>query len=178
MKNRGSLLKTLTGFDRHLKRCSASIESDFTWTLNSHDAAEMVQTARRIARVQLTMMKLSRQLVRVSRQIRASVAGKSGCVAMPVRSKLSNLSSGKNETCRQRSAFAAVSTQNGAFVARVLEDTSGVWPQKEYSRFETWTQAQCFANMLNQKYGIDVIEAQHIVVSARLAAATSRGPES
>jgi hypothetical protein len=57
---------------------------------------------------------------------------------------------------------------------RVRKDTSAVWPQKEYGRFETWTQAQSFATMLNQRYGLDVMEAQHIVVSASLAAAASR----
>jgi len=44
----------------------------------------------------------------------------------------------------------------------------------EYGRFETWTQAQSFATMLNQRYGLDIMEAQHIIVSASLAAATSR----
>jgi hypothetical protein len=74
----------------------------------------------------------------------------------------------------QRSAFAVVTTQEGAIVARVLADTSDVWPQQEYGCFETWTQAQGFASMLNQKYGIDPVEARHIVVSANLAAESSR----
>ena len=60
-------------------------------------------------------------------------------------------------------------------MARVREGTSQVCPQKEYGRFETWTHAQGFAATLNQRYGLDVIEAQHIVVSAGLAAAKSRG---
>src|ERR1700675_5200386 len=42
----------------------------------------------------------------------------------------------------QRSAFAAVSTENGAVVVHVLQDSSGVWLQNEYGYFETWTQAQ------------------------------------
>jgi hypothetical protein len=49
----------------------------------------------------------------------------------------------------------------------------GRWPQQGYGCFETWTQAQSFASMLNQKYGIDPVEARHIVVSASLAAASS-----
>jgi hypothetical protein len=93
---------------------------------------------------------------------------------MPSTGRRSGLAKGENERSKRRSAFAAVRTNDGAFVARVLEGTSGVWPQKEYGRFETWTQAQSFATILNQRYGIDVMEAQHIVVSASLAAATSR----
>jgi hypothetical protein len=73
----------------------------------------------------------------------------------------------------QRSAFAVVTTQEGAIVVRVLADTPDVWPQQEYGCFETWTQAQGFASMLNQRYGIDPVEATHIVVSASLAAASS-----
>jgi hypothetical protein len=84
----------------------------------------------------------------------------------------------KGAHARPCSAFAAISTENRAVVVRVLKDKSGVWPQKEYGRFETWTQAQGFATMLNQRYGIDPIEAQHIVVSASLAAARSRKQKS
>ncbi len=73
----------------------------------------------------------------------------------------------------QRSAFAVVTTQEGAIVVRVLADTPDVWPQQEYGCFETWTQAQGFASMLNQRYGIDPVEAMHIAVSASLAAASS-----
>jgi hypothetical protein len=59
-------------------------------------------------------------------------------------------------------------------VVRVLADTSHVWPQQEYGCFETWTQAQVFASMLNEKYSVDPVEARHIVVSASLAAESSR----
>lgn len=55
-------------------------------------------------------------------------------------------------------------------VVRLVKDTAAVWPQEEYGSFETWTQAQDFANLLNQSNGIDVVEARYIVVSARLAA--------
>lgn len=60
---------------------------------------------------------------------------------------------------QRRSAFAAITIQEGAIVVRVLADASGVWPQQEYAGFETWTQAQVFATMLNEKYGIDPLEA-------------------
>jgi hypothetical protein len=62
-----------------------------------------------------------------------------------------------------------------AVIVRVRKDTSAVWPQNEYGRFETWTS---FAAMLNQRYGIDIMEAQHIVVGASLAADTSREQKS
>ena len=71
---------------------------------------------------------------------------------------------------QRRSAFTAITTQEGAIVVRVLADTSDVWPQQEFGCFETWTQAQVFARMLNEKYGIDPVEARYIVVSASLAA--------
>jgi len=71
---------------------------------------------------------------------------------------------------QRRSAFNAITTQEGAIVVRVLADTSDVWPQQEFGCFETWTQAQVFARMLNEKYGIDPVEARYIVVSASLAA--------
>jgi len=177
VKNRASLLKTLTRFDRCSKTYLDRIENDSMWTLNSGDADELAQTSRQIARVQLSMLKLSRELASVSRQIRALVVGKKRCLAMPAPAKRRNYLTDPckaNETeAKQRSAFAAITTDDGAVVVRVLKDTSGVWPQREYGRFETWTQAQGFASMLNQRYGIDPVEAQHIVVSARLAAGRS-----
>ena len=178
MKNRGSLLKTLTRFYRYLKERSALIKNESTWTLNFSDTHELAQTALQIDRVQLAMMKLSRELASVSRQIRTVLVGKAHCVAMPLPAKRSNNLSEGHRLPRQRSAFAAVNVENGAVVVRVWKDTSEVWPQKEYGRFETWTQAQSFATMLNQRYGLDVMEAQHIVVSASLAAATSREQKS
>lgn len=177
VKNRASLLKTLTRFDRSSKVCLARIEHDSMWALNSGDTDEWAQTSRQIARVQLSLMKLSRELALVSRQIRALVAGKSGCLAMPApvdrRNQPTDVCQANQKHARQRSAFAAVTTENGAVVVRVLLDTPRVWPQREYGYFETWTQAQGFANMLNQAYGLDPVEAQHIVVSASLAAAKS-----
>jgi hypothetical protein len=177
VKNRASLLKTLTRFDRCAKMCLARIENDSMWTLNSGDTNELAQTSRQIARLQLNMMKLSQELASVSRQIRGLVGGKARCLAMPAPGKSSkhrtNGCKANGKHARQRSAFAAVATENGAVVVRVLEDTSEAWPQKEYGRFETWTQAQGFATMLNQRYGIDPVEAQHIVVSASLAGARS-----
>jgi hypothetical protein len=177
VKNRASLLKTLTRFDRCANRCIARIEHDSMWTLNSGDTDEWAETARQIARVQLSLMKLSRELAAVSRQIRELAAGKSHCRAMPApvnrRNYLTDCCKANQTHAGQRSAFAAVTTENGAVVVRVLQDSSGVWPQNEYGYFETWTQAQGFASMLNQAYGIDPVEAQHIVVSASLAAASS-----
>ena len=175
MKKCGSLLKTLGRFDRSLKSYSESVENDCTWTLNSADTQELAQTACQIARLQVSMMKLSRELDGLSREIRALVVGTAQCLAMPAPTKREGHLGRKNETSKQRFAFAAVNTENGAFVARVREDTSQVWPQKEYGRFETWTQAQGFAAILNQRFDLDVIEVQHIVVSAGLAAAKSRG---
>lgn len=145
------------------------------WTLNGCDTNELVQTAREIDRVQLAMMRLSRVLAAVSHQIRALVAGKERRVAMPAPAQQGILLSEGHRTSRRRTAFAAVSVDNGAIVVRVRKDTSAVWPQKEYGRFETWTQAQGFATLLNRRHGLDAIEAQHIVVSAGLAAARSRG---
>jgi hypothetical protein len=103
------------------------------------------------------------------------VVGKGHCVAMLGAARRGNLLSPARRNSRQTSAFAAVSVENGAVVVRVRKDASAVWPQKEYGRFETWTQAHGFATLLNQRDGLDAIEAQHIVVSAGLAAPTSRG---
>ena len=174
MKNRSSLLKVLARFDRHLEARSALIKNESMWTLNSGDTYELAQPSGQIDRIQLAMTKLLRELASVSRQIRALVAGKTHCVAMPAPAKRANLLSEGHRTSRQASAFAAVNVENGAVVVRVRKDTSEVWPQTEYGRFETWTQAQSFATMLNQRYGLDIIEAQHIIVSASLATATSR----
>ena len=174
MKNRSSLLEVLARFDRHLEARAALIKNESMWTLNSGNTYELAQTARQIDRVQLAMTKLSRELASMSRQIRALIAGKADCVAMPAPAKRCKLLTEGHRTSRQSSAFAAVNVENGAVVVRVRKDTSAVWPQKEYGRFETWTQAQSFATMLNQRYGLDVMEAQHIVVSASLAAAASR----
>jgi hypothetical protein len=83
VKNRASLLKTLTRWDRCSKTFLARIETDSMWTLNSGDARELAQTSRQIARVHLNMMKLSRELASVSRQIRGLMAGKARCLPMP-----------------------------------------------------------------------------------------------
>ena len=178
MKTRASLLKTLTRLDRCSKMCLARIENDSMWTLNSGDPHELAQTSRQIARVHLNMMKLSRELASVSRQIRGLMVGKARCLSMPT---LVTSGNRRRHRCkangtrdRRRAAFAAIARENGAVVVRVLEGTSGAWHQKEYGCFETWTQAQGFASMLNQRYGIDPVEAQHIVVSASLAARSGK----
>ena len=80
----------------------------------------------------------------------------------------------RGQNARQRFAFTAVVTDNGAVVARVLEKTYGSSPQQEYGRFETWTQAQEFATVLNESYGIDAVEAQHIIISSSLAARSGK----
>ena len=175
MKNRVSLLRTLTRFDRCSKMCRARIENDSVWTLNCGDIEELAETSRQITRVQLDIMRLSRELASVSRQVRTAVLGKKDCLAMPTPAKRSKYLTEANAIpARQRSAFAAVITESGAVVVRVVKNVSGMWPQREYGRFETWTQAQGFASMLNQSYGIDPVEAQHIVVSASLAGSTKQ----
>jgi hypothetical protein len=173
VKNRGSLLKSLVRLDRRLQSHSVRIKGSSRGLLNSGDTEELAHTARQIARTQLAMRNLSRELACVSRGIRVAVLGHVHCVATPSTAGRSGVKKGGNGVSARRSAFAAIRTKNGAFVARVLEETPGVWPQMEYARFETWTEAQGFATTLNQRYGIDVIEAQHIIVSASLAAATS-----
>lgn len=75
---------------------------------------------------------------------------------------------------RQRFAFTAVIAERGAMVARVVADTPGFWSQREYGCFETWTEAQDFATALNQRYGIEPMEAQYIIVSASLALRSSK----
>jgi hypothetical protein len=179
VKGRASLLKSLTRLDRCSKMCLARLDTDSKWTLRSRDVDELAHTAREIVRVQLNMMKLSRGLAAVSNQIRGLVVGKARCLAMPApveaRSKHAgnNCQVGETED-RQRFAFTAVIEENGAVIVRVLADTLVFFPQEEYGCFETWTQAQDFATVLNQTYGIDPIEAQHIVVSASLALRSSK----
>jgi hypothetical protein len=178
VKNRASLLRNLTHFDRYSKMCLARIDSESAQTLKSGDLDDLAHTSRQIARVQLNMMKLSRELEAVSNQIRAKVGGRALCVTMSAPAVASERSpnGGKlpGASARQRFAFTAVMTENGAVVVRVWEETSGIWPQQEYGRFETWTQALEFATILNQSYGIDPMEAQHIVVSANLATRSSK----
>ena len=70
-------------------------------------------------------------------------------------------------------AFAARGTRDGAVVVRVRRNSPRVWPLEEYGRFETWTQAQVFAGLLNREFGIDPVEARCIVISASLAAAAA-----
>jgi hypothetical protein len=144
------------------------------WTLNSGDTDEWAQTSRQIARVRLTLMKLSRDLALVSRQIRGLMTGKSRCLAMPVtvgrRNQFGEVCQAHQKTARQRSAFAAVTTENGPAVLRVLLDTPRVLRQTEYGCFGTWTQAQGFAAMLYEAHGLDPVEARYIVVGASLAA--------
>jgi hypothetical protein len=177
VKNRASLLRTLTRFDRCSRRCRERIEGDSLWTLNCGDTEELAEALRQITRVQLDIMELSRELASVSRQIRALVLGTKRCLALPAPAKRNDYLMEPNEIpAMQRSAFAAVITENGALVVRVVKNESGMWPQREYGRFETWTQAQGFATMLNQRYGIDPVEAQHIVVSASLARSSKQNP--
>lgn len=173
MKNRAGLLKTLMRFDRCSKMFLTRMANHSTGMLASVDREELAQTSRQIAEVQLNMMKLSRELAFVSRQIRALAAGRH-CQDVTARGKRRALSVPDKVTgieAEQRLAFAAVSTEYGAVVLRVPRDGSGVWPEEEYGRFETWTQAQSFARLLNQRHGLDPVDAQHIVASAALAAA-------
>ena len=178
MKNRISLLKDLTRFDRYSKMGLGRIGSESLQSLNFGDLDDLAHTSRQIARAQLNMMRLSQELEVVSNQIRAKVGGRALCVTMsaPVVASRRSVNGGqlRGANARQRFAFTAVMTENGAIVVRVWEETSDVWPQQEYGRFETWTQALEFAMILNQNYGIDPMEAQHIVVSANLAARSGK----
>ena len=178
MKNRGSLLKTLKRLEHSVNACAVLIKNESVWVLNSDKTHELAQTPRQIDRIQLEMTELSRQLASLSRQIRSLLGDQAHCIAMPTPAKRASLLSQSHRHPGQCSAFAAVNDESGAIVVRVRKDTSAVWPQKEYGHFETWTQAQSFAATLNQRYGIDVLEAQHIVVSAKLAAAASRAQKS
>ena len=54
-------------------------------------------------------------------------------------------------------------------VVRVVAATGVLRPQQEYGYFETWTEAQAFAALLNHVNGIEPVEAQQIIVSATLA---------
>jgi hypothetical protein len=92
-----------------------------------------------------------------------------------VRSNLAANKSNRSGTeARKRFAFTAVIGETGAVIVRVLADTLAFCPQEEYGCFETWTEAQDFATVLNQTHGIDAMEAQYIVVSASLALQSSK----
>jgi hypothetical protein len=179
VKSRASLLKSLMRLDRCSKMCLARFDTDSKWPLGSEDMDELAHTSREIIRVQWNMTKLSRELAAVSNQIRELVAGKARCVEMPgsvdVRSEHAGNGRKVSETdASQRFAFAAVITESGAMIVRVLADTSALCFQQEYGCFETWTQAQDFATVLNQTHGIGPREAQHIVISASLAVKCSK----
>jgi hypothetical protein len=179
VKGRASLLKSLTRLDRFSRRCLERIDTDSDWTLRSGDTDELAHTSREIIRVQLNMMRLSRELAAMSNQIRGLSAPGAPCLVMPAPvdargNHVGNNSKASATEARQRFAFTAVITETGAVVARVLADTSAFCPQEEYGCFETWTQAQDFATVLNQTYGIDPMEAQYIVVSASLALRSSQ----
>lgn len=73
-------------------------------------------------------------------------------------------------------AFAARGTHDGAVVVRVSKNSPRAWTLEEYGRFETWTQAQVFAGLLNHEFGIDPVEARYIVISASLAASAAAKP--
>jgi len=181
VKGRASLLKSLTRLDRCSKMCLERFDTDFQGALRSGDLDELAHTSREIVRVQLNITKLSRELAAVSNQIRGLVVGKARCVPVPVPVRVDARSSyarnnGKVSEAEagKRFAFTAVITEAGAVVVRVLADTPALWPQEEYGYFETWTEAQSFATVLNQTFGIDPTEAQHIIISASLALRLSK----
>jgi hypothetical protein len=179
VKRRASLLKSLTRLGRYSKSCLASFDADTKWTLSAEDTDELARTSREIVRVQLNMMKLSRELASVSSLIRGLVAGKAPSVAVPMPVDTGRSHEGNNRKVSEtetggRFAFAASVTETGAVIVRVLADTSAACHQEEYGRFETWTQAQDFATVLNQMYGIQPMEAQHIVIGAALALRSGR----
>ena len=172
MKGCASLLKSLTRLDRCSRMCLARFDTDSGWTPRSGDTDELAHTAREIIRVQWNMMKLSRELASAFGQIRRLVAGKARCLAMPEPVAIGSRHAGNRKADgregRRRFAFTAIATDTGAAIVRVLADTSAFCPQEEYGCFETWTEAQDFASVLNQMYGIEPMEAQHIVVGATL----------
>lgn len=179
MKGCASLLKSLTRLDRCSRMCLARFDTDSGWTLRSGDTDELAHTAREIIRVQSNMMKLSRELAAMSNQIRGLSAHREPCLVMPApvdarRNHGRNNSKASATEARERFAFTAVITGTGARVVRVVADTSGFCPQEEYGCFETWTEAQDFATVLNQRCGIEPMEAQYIVVSASLALRSSK----
>jgi hypothetical protein len=178
VKGRAGLLKSLTRLDRCSKICLARFDADSKRTLSADDIDELAHTSREIIRVQSNMMKLSRELAAMSNQIRGLSAGKAPYLAMPTpvdarRNLAENNSTVGATEARQPFAFTAVITETGAMVVRVVADTAGFCPQEEYGCFETWTEAQDFAAVLNQTHGIDPMEAQYIVVSASLALRSS-----
>jgi hypothetical protein len=127
----------------------------------------------------LKITKWSRELAAGSNQIRGLVIGKARCVAMPARAdarsdRARNHGQVSETEGGQRFAFTAVIKEAGAVVVRVLADTPALWPQEEYGYFETWTEAQSFASVLNQTFGIDPNEAQHVIISASLALRLSK----
>ncbi len=179
MKRRASLLKSLTRLDRWSRMCLARFDTDCDWTLRSGDTDELAYKSREIIRVQSNMMKLSRELAAMSNHIRGLSAGKAPYLVIPAPVDARGNDAGNNsKVCsieaRQPFAFTAVITETGALVARVVADTAGFCPQEEYGCFETWTEAQDFAALLNQTHGIGPMEAQYIVVSASLALRSSK----
>jgi hypothetical protein len=179
VKGRAGLLKNLTRLDRWSRKCLARFDADSDGTLRSGDADELTHTSREIVRVQSNMMKLSRELTAMSNQIRGLSSGKAPYLAMPTsvdarRNLAENNSTVGATEARQPFAFTAVITETGAMVVRVVADTAGFCPQEEYGCFETWTEAQDFATVINQRYGIEPMEAQYIIVSASLALRSSK----
>ena len=174
MKGRASLLKSLTRLDHCSRMCLARFDTDSDGTLRSGDSDELAHTSREIIRVQSNLMKLSRELAAMSSHIRGLSAGKAPHVVMPAPVDAGNNSQACATEARQRFAFTAVIGERGAMVARVVADTAGFCPQEEYGCFETWTEAQDFAAVLNQTHEIDPVEAQYIVVSASLALRSGR----
>jgi hypothetical protein len=178
VKGRASLLKSLTRLDRYSRMCLARFDTDSDWALRTGDTDELAHTSREIIHVQSNMMKLFRELAAMSNQIRGLSAGKAPYLVTPASVDARGNHAGNNSNvcateARQRFAFTAVITETGAMVVRVVADTAGICPQEEYGCFETWTEAQDFAAVLNQMHGIDPIEAQYIVVSANLALRSS-----
>lgn len=153
----------------------SSEENDTLWTLDAAAFAELAKAPGWVTRVQLGIKELSRQVASASRQIRALVAARLDVPAMPAARPPGRSQAGSQSP---RAAFAAITTDKGAMVVQVWQDTVAVWPQKEYGYFETWTRAQVFAGMLNESSGISPAEARQIIVSAILASANSRSVHS
>jgi len=68
-----------------------------------------------------------------------------------------------------RIAFTAEFWNSRAVVCRVVENRIGASVMQEFGLFDTWTEANQFANKLNEGLGLGQEEAREIVTAAQLA---------
>jgi hypothetical protein len=70
---------------------------------------------------------------------------------------------------RVRLAFTAERWGSGAVVCRAIENRPGLAVQQEFGEFPTWSEAQVFADKLNEGLELTWEEARQIVIGAGLA---------